>query len=407
MPWIGTQGCERVLIVLAAISALLMLGPLVASSRSMLGAAGLAAALVLAGVISSRISSVPSILIAYGRRVMTSINRSTILYAGEGVNSSIAISRWEDGAIQFHVSGKVEASTEPYDMRLQRMLGHLPALIHPKPKSVLIVGFGAGVTAGTFVIHPDVQRIVICEMEPLIPPTATRYFAKENYNVMNDPRVQIIYDDARHFVLTTNEKFDIITSDPIHPWVKGSATLYSKEYFELVKAHLNPGGIVTQWVPLYESDMRVVKTEIATFLDVFPNGTLWGNENNGGYDSVVLGTVEPVKIDVNGLELRMAQPNHAAVTRSLYEVGFLSPVGLLATYGGQKSELVPWLADAEINLDHNLRLQYMAGLALNTSMEATIYNQILNLRKFPRNVFTGSEEDLHKLSNAMQDLSNQ
>ena len=91
-------------------------------------------------------------------------------------------------------------------------------------------------------------------MEPLIPPTATRFFAKENYNVMHDPRVQIVYDDARHFVLTTPEKFDIITSDPIHPWVKGSATLYSKEYFELVKEHLKPGGIVTQWVPLYESD---------------------------------------------------------------------------------------------------------------------------------------------------------
>ena len=95
-------------------------------------------------------------------------------------------------------------------------------------------------------------------MEPLIPPTATKYFGPQNYFVMNDPRTQIIYDDARHFVLTTHEKFDIITSDPIHPWVKGSATLYSKEYFELVKQHLNPGGVITQWVPLYESDPETV-----------------------------------------------------------------------------------------------------------------------------------------------------
>ncbi len=96
--------------------------------------------------------------------------------------------------------------------------------------------------------------------------------------MIDDPRTQIVYDDARHFVLTTPEKFDIITSDPIHPWVKGSATLYSKEYFELVKQHLNPGGIVTQWVPLYESDAETVKSEIATFFDVFPNGTIWANE---------------------------------------------------------------------------------------------------------------------------------
>ena len=86
------------------------------------------------------------------------------------MNASIAISRWNDGAVQFHVSGKVEASTEPYDMRLQRMLGHMPALLHRKPRSVLVVGFGAGVTAGSFVLHPEVQSIVICEMEPLIPP---------------------------------------------------------------------------------------------------------------------------------------------------------------------------------------------------------------------------------------------
>ena len=98
---------------------------------------------------------------------------------------------------------------------------------------------------------------------------------------MNDPRTTIYYDDARHFVLTSKDKYDIITSDPIHPWVKGTRSLYSKEYYELVKQHLNPGGVVTQWVPLYESDSETVKSEIATFFQVFPNGTIWGNDING------------------------------------------------------------------------------------------------------------------------------
>jgi spermidine synthase len=133
------------------------------------------------------------------------MGKSEILYTAEGMNSSIAISRWSDGAIQFHVSGKVEASTEPYDMRLQRMLGHLPALIHGQPRKALIVGFGAGVTAGTFVLHPSIERIVICEMEPIIPKTAKRYFHQEHYNVLDDPRTQVFYDDARHYVLTTPE----------------------------------------------------------------------------------------------------------------------------------------------------------------------------------------------------------
>ena len=352
------------------------------------------------------VAPVPGMLIAYGRRMMTSMGRSEVLYTGEGINSSIAITKWDDGAVQFHVSGKVEASTESYDMRLQRMLGHLPALVHKDPKSVLIVGFGAGVTAGSFVVHPEVKRIVICEMEPLIPPTATKYFGPQNYFVLNDPRTKVIYDDARHFVLTTTEKFDIITSDPIHPWVKGSATLYSKEYFELVKQHLNPGGVITQWVPLYESDPETVKSEIATFFDAFPNGTIWGNDiSGGGYDLVLMGQVDPSKIDVDAMQARLDRPEGRRVADSLREVGFGSVVQLLATYAGQEPDLRPWLAGAEINRDGNLRLQYMAGLALNVSKEGVIYNQMLTYRKFPDNLFAGSEERRRALRYALNPVS--
>ena len=125
------------------------------------------------------------------------------------------------------------------------------------------------------------------------------FFSKENYDVVHDPRVEIVYDDARHYILTTHEKFDVITSDPIHPWVKGAASLYTKEYFELVKAHLNPGGVVTQWVPLYQSTEDVIKSEVATFFDVFPYGTIWSNQyaSGGGYDVVMLAKPEPLAID--------------------------------------------------------------------------------------------------------------
>jgi spermidine synthase len=405
IPAIGTLGCERVLIVLSAVAAVFALGPVVKESRGLSATMALAGALAVAGYLAANVSDVPGMLIAYGRRIMISSNSSKLLYTGEGLNSSIAITQWNDGAVQFHVSGKVEASTEPYDMRLQRMLGHMPALFANKPQSVLIVGFGAGVTAGSFVNYPEIKRIVICEMEPLIPPTATQYFGKENYNVMHDPRVQIVYDDARHFVLTTNEKFDIITSDPIHPWVKGSATLYSKEYFELVKKHLNPGGIVTQWVPLYESDTQVVKSEVATFFDVFPNGSVWGNDNNGtGYDTVLLGQVEPVKIDADAIERRLQNPADAPIAKSLRDVGFGNVVDLLATYAGQRSDLMPWLEGAQINRDGNLRLQYMAGLALNTSMEGTIYNEILGYRRYPQNMIAASPQIEQALIGALQNI---
>jgi spermidine synthase len=392
IPAVGTQGCERALILLSAVSALFALVPLAWPPRMKAGVLLPAAATVAAVLLAMSVSGVPSMLIAYGRRITLSASSSQILYAGEGMNASIAISRWNDGAVQFHVSGKVEASTEPYDMRLQRMLGHMPALLHANPRSVLVVGFGAGVTAGSFVLHPEVRRIVICEMERMIPPVATRYFGRENNSVLNDPRVEMVYDDARHYVLTTQEKFDVITSDPIHPWVKGSATLYSKEYFELVKQHLNPGGIVTQWVPLYETDLNTVKSELATFFDVFPDGTIWGNDTaGGGYDTVLLGQAEATRIDVDQLQEKLERPDQARVAQSMREVGFGSAIALLSTYAGQGPDLRSWLVDAEINLDGNLRLQYLAGLALNNSLEGAIYSQMLTYRRYPENLFVVSD----------------
>jgi spermidine synthase len=333
----------------------------------------------------------------------TSTGRSQVLYTAEGMNSSIAISRWNDGAIQFHVSGKVEASTEPYDMRLQRMLGHLPSLIHGHPRSALIVGFGAGVTAGTFVLHPSIQRIVVCEMEPIIPKTAKQYFHVQHYDVLDDRRTQVIYDDARHYVLTTPEKFDIITSDPIHPFVKGSATLYSQEYFEMVKGRLNPGGVVTQWVPLYETDVDTVRSELATFFTVFPDGAIFANElNGGGYDLVMLGRAGPAKIDVDAAEDLLALPAYQAVAQSLREVGFNSAIQMFGTYAGQASDLQPWLRDAEINRDGNLRLQYLAGFALNDSKEGEIYGHMMMYRRYPDNLFAVSDQRKEALMAAFQ-----
>jgi len=294
------------------------------------------------------------------------------------MNSSVAVTTLKStGATQFHVSGKVEASTLPQDMRLQRMLAHLPALVHPHPASVLVVGFGAGVTAGSFVPYPDLQRLTICEIEPLIPKVVSSYFRRENNDVLGDPRTTVVFDDARSFILTTHEKFDVITSDPIHPWVKGAASLYTREYFEAVKRHLNPGGVVTQWVPLYESTPEAVKSEIATFLDVFPNGTIWANNiNGGGYDLVLLGQEQPTRIDIGSLAARFGDARYAAVATSLGAVGFDSPIALFSTYAGSGAALRPWLADAAINRDRNLRLQYLAAAGLNSYRSEAIYNQI-------------------------------
>ena len=403
--FMGTQQAQKVLIATSAFAALFALIPsarfLSRSSPADPGAgtvlgrilSGLAVMVAVAASVGLiwTVQETPWQLIAYGRAIMTQAYPGKILFMGEGMNSSVAVTELDDGTRNFHVSGKIEATSEPQDMCLQRMLCHLPALIHPNPRSVLIVGCGAGVTSGSFLVYPSIERVVICELEPLVPQVVAKYFGKENYNVVKNPKVEIVYDDARHFVLTTHEKFDIITSDPIHPWMKGSATLYTKEYFELCKQHLNPGGVITQWVPLYESNENVVRSEFATFFEAFPHGTVWGNDKNGeGYDVVLLGQAEPTKIDVEAMQARLNQPDHKPVVNSLEDIGKGTSIRLLATFAGLATDLQDWLKGAEINQDRNLRLQYLAGMWLNTDDETAIYRAILAQRRFPEELFTGS-----------------
>jgi spermidine synthase len=396
IPGVGTAGSQQLLIAVASAGGLVAAWSLRGEGTRWWGvAAGAVAVLALAWTVSD----VPWEVVAYGRRVAPIVRAedlfdrahpTTVLFRGEGANSSVLIAE-RAGQRHFYVSGKAEASTAPLDMRLERMLGHLPALVHPQPRSVLIVGFGAGVTAGSFVPYPGVQHITICELEPLIPPNSTQYFGPQNNWVANDRRTHIVYDDARHFVFTTKDKFDVITTDPIHPWVKGTYTLYSKQYYELVKSHLNPGGVVAQWLPIYDSDLETVRTELATFFDVFPSGTVWSNNVKGeGYDLVLLSTPEGAAINVDEMQRRLDQTGYVAVSQSLSEVGFHSAVDVLATYAGRAADLQPLLVGAPINEDMNMRLQYLAGLGLNAMADQTIYRTILKYRRFPDGLLTGA-----------------
>ncbi len=363
-------------------------------------------ALIVAGLLGRTIDAVPGALIAYGRRMPNYINNSTIIYTAEGRNSSVAIGRLTDGSTEIDVNGHVEATTLPFDMKLQRMVGHLPGLLHPNPKSVLGIGFGAGVSAGTFTRYPTIEKITICEIEPIIPPISTRYFAQQNYEVYKNPKTHVHFDDARHYLLTTDEKFDIIASDPLDVFVKGTAALYSKEYFEAVKRHLNPGGMFTLYVPLYESDEATVKSELATFFAAFPYSSVWANNQNGqGYDMVFMGQVEPLKIDVDAVDQRLRRPDYAPVAASLADISVSSAASFFAAYSGQNSDLGEWTKGAPLNRDRDLKLMYLAGWGINSSMADPIYRRMLSYRRLARHPFTGSPATVESLLNAIRSVS--
>ena len=357
------------------------------------------------------------------------------IYVGEGMNVSVTVTKSTSGYRYFHGAGKVQASTKPEDMRLQRMLGHLSVLTRPdleKVKEVLVVACGAGVTAGSFVPYPGIEKITICDIEPLVPKIVAPMFGRENYHIVDGidkenphkvegKEVSVVYDDGRHYLRTLpkEKKFDIITSDPIDPWVKGCAALNTMEYYQMCRDHLKPGGVMSLWMPLYESDEETIKSLIATFFKVFPNGILFSNDIGGiGYDAVLLGQVGTTGIDLDRLQETLNSPDYARVKGSLTEVGFGTDIdslkvkagvwgdaaiSLLSTYAVRAADMDEWMKGAQINTDRNLRLQYLAGMAINSQPRKVIeiLKGIHKYYDYPEGLFIGSSRSIQAMKRAL------
>ncbi|HEY4330358.1 MAG TPA: fused MFS/spermidine synthase, partial [Phycisphaerae bacterium] len=352
----------------------------------------------------------------YGDSDEVTPNRYCV-YVGEGMNVSVAVTYDDAGYRYFHGAGKVQASSNPADMRLQRSLGHISALTNyaqtkQTPKDVLVVACGAGVTAGSFV--PYGCNITIVDIEPMVPRYVTPQFADVNHDVIpfeysgrptGYKGTHIVIDDGRHFIRTTQQKFDVITSDPIDPWVKGCAALNTVEYYTMCKQHLKPGGIMALWIPFYESSEDTSKSVIATFFKVFPNGIIWSNDQAGqGYDAVLFGSVDmqggdgTLKLNLDEIQEYLDMPEHSKIKRSLQDVGFGSKgipgtnetVELLGMYAGTAPRMQAWTkgTDNLINRDSNLRLQYVAGMWINRVDEVTIFNNILRNYSYPDEIFS-------------------
>ncbi len=412
--WIGSQHSQQLLIILSATAGVFALMPVAFEPESIKEKSNLALSvfLILAAaytvLLARRVPELSPRFVEYGRFAAVRGAQNKTVYVGEGLTASVAVSDLPDGIRNYHNAGKVQASSDPADMKLQRMLGHLTTLVPQNPRSVLVIGCGAGVTAGAVSIEPKLEHETIVEIEPLVPRVVSTYFAEHNFDVVRNPKVTVRVDDGRHFLLTTKEKFDGITSDPLDPWVKGAAALYTREFFELAKQHLNPGGVVTQFVQLYESNEEAVKSEIATFFEAFPNGVVFANLVNGqGYDVVLLGQVEPTKIDVDKVQERLNLPQYARMTQSLRQIGIFSAEDLMATFAGQAADLKPWMQDASINRDRNLRLQYLAGMGLNLYKADPIYINMVVHARFPENLFAGSEPTMQSLRRSIRFPSGQ
>jgi spermidine synthase len=394
---VGSRRIEQSSILVAGSVGLWLLLGAPRRARAPVLAAAVAAVAVLG--LAYYLPAIPPQLIAYGRFLPTRGLDANVIYSGEGLTASIAVTREPTGILTYHNAGKTQASTYPQDLRLQKMLGHLATLVADDPKNVLVIGLGAGITAGAVSIDPAVERVVVAEIEPLVPRVASEFFAAYNDGVVTNPNVEIRIDDGRHYLATTSRKFDAITSDPLDPWVKGAATLYTREFWQLAKAHLTTGGVVTAFVQLYETNEDAVHSEIATFLDAFPNGALFANRVGGmGYDAVLLGRADDGPIDVERVARRLGSAAYGRVVDSLAQSGFSSALDLLGTYAGDASAMSAWLGSAARNTDRNLRLQYLAGASLNSYRAADILAGLVAVpAPPPERLFVGPAAMLEEL----------
>ncbi len=276
-----------------------------------------------------------------------------VLFYAEGVQETISVIRPKGSQNQaLLVNSRVEASSVPQDVQCQRTLGHLPMLLHPNPQKVFVLGTGTGMTLGATAAHPQVERIVLAEIEPLVL-GATRTFGDYNHQVLDDPRLQVVFDDGRNFLNTTSEKFDVITADPIHPWSGGAAYLYTDEYFRSVAQHLNPGGVACQWLPLYELDAADLRSVLKTFHANFAHVLVWVTLA----DAELVGSNRPFILDPDALARRLAVP---ALSRDLAPVHMATVEDFLSYFVAGTTAVEKISRDGVLNTDDNLWLEFHA-----------------------------------------------
>ncbi len=281
-----------------------------------------------------------------------------LLYYREGRGATVSV--FESGDHRsLVINGKSVASDNLTDLHHELLLGHLPVLLHPHPRSAAIIGLGAGVTLGAVAAHPSIERMVLVEIEPAVLGAAAE-FSDIHENVLEDPRLEVRCQDGRNFLWTTSERFDVITADPIHPWTQGAAYLFTSEYYAMIRDRLTDGGIMCQWLPLYELSGSDVKSIVATFARNFEYNQLWQTT----HDTILIGSTSPIRLGLEDLSRRIKGP---AVERQLARIGLDEGLSLLAELTLDDAGVRAFAEGGVVNTDDNLLIEFSSPLSVRSS----------------------------------------
>lgn len=350
LAWLGAQ---RGVLAVAAVNVLLGAALLGWGSWRGVGkvAAAAACAALLAG--GAALSWHPRPPIMYWSDFM-GLRLQTLWYR-EGSEASIAVLANPAGRRELNLNGDTTAAADYDDVVVHKMLAHVPLLLAKKPKTVLVIGFGLGATAWSALQHPvdqvDCVELVPAERE------AAAWFESENKGVLSQPRFRFIAQDGRNYLLTTTKRYDVISFNAINP--SFSPYLYTREFYELCRRRLAPGGVVCAWVP---TNMGRFQTLAATFRAVFPHVTLWYCNT---FHAVMVATPGPLRVDLEDLAARMARP---AVRADLAEVQLADPVSLLSTFLLDETALAEYTRGAQVNHDDLPHVEFDVEIGLGIGL---------------------------------------
>lgn len=282
-----------------------------------------------------------------------------IIFYREGMTGTASVVRDKlNGLKTIYINGIAEVPTTYVDMATFKLMGGLGPLLHPDPEQVLMIAFGGGVAAGAALQYPAVKSLEVVDLESTVI-EAARLFEAENNNLLSNPKVRVTIDDGRNYILGSRRKWPVIVSDSTHPKSSDSWVLYTREFYELCKAHLTEDGVFVQWVGsgLSIADYKII---LRTFQSVFPHTSLWvphGIKETGVHSGYTLLVATPRKlaVDVEALRRKLSTP---AVAADLHPWGLDDPVGVLETFVCGEDALRQWTGDGPINTDDLPYTQY-------------------------------------------------
>jgi spermidine synthase len=295
-----------------------------------------------------------------------------LLFHREGVQSTIDIIRSRSNVTSLVIGGNIEAD-DGYTQRRHFVLkGHLPLMFLEDPESVLVIGLGMGITLQATARHPGVRQIDVVELSPDIL-EAHAHLREINGNVTQDPRVRVRIDDGRSFMKLGSKKYDMITADPIHPKVSRVGYLYTREYYESLRDRLNDGGIVCQWMPIYQIAPARLRSALKTFLEVFPHATVWYVKNH----ALLVAKRDPFMIDYRLLKRKFYDNS---VRKDMASINVNSPEEFLALLLMGPSDIREFVNEdptVPVNTDDHPYLEYFTPGDL-------FYQPIQNVRELVR-----------------------